>query len=261
MTEVEACITAARRYCIDNFDYWSERYSNEISETPYSDNDYNLFPRYNALKAILHEIERLTGQNYPSLETCKSDLIKTGLSNQSIFISGRLNQIEANAILEEKNKFITFIKNLGVEELKNVKSLPFKRRISEVESLLKRKKIESSWGFDGGYWEPIYNKSPDETVFVMRDLLLESDNKEIVDFIATIAKKRIFEITEEKLDYELEVSLLDPHCYETIYFDNSMKWVVYGSHEFTTTFGGTELVAFIKQLFSTRSDLLNKWEY
>jgi len=46
MTEIESVITLARHY-------WFNKYSREKSGTSYSNNDYDLFPRYKALKAIL----------------------------------------------------------------------------------------------------------------------------------------------------------------------------------------------------------------
>lgn len=64
MTSTEALITIARRYCMEHYHYWAVRYSKERTGQDYpaysySDNDYDLFPRYNILAAILGEIEIL----------------------------------------------------------------------------------------------------------------------------------------------------------------------------------------------------------
>jgi hypothetical protein len=64
MSPADALITAARRYCEDNHSYWANRYANERSGADfpaysYSEGDYDLFPRYNVLAAILAQVEVL----------------------------------------------------------------------------------------------------------------------------------------------------------------------------------------------------------
>src|SRR5689334_19553222 len=78
MTDVEALITLARRYCQDNFSYWADKYSKERTGNyfpyTYTDKDYNLFPRYNVLSVILSSIETLVGKNFENTESCKNEL-------------------------------------------------------------------------------------------------------------------------------------------------------------------------------------------
>lgn len=72
--------------------------------------------------------------------------------------------------------------------------------------------------------------------------------------------QRIYQITEDRIDYEIEFDSFDVNLYETIVSDNSFKWVIYGSHEGTLTFGGVKLVDFVKSLFLDKQEKLNKWE-
>src|ERR671912_231407 len=106
MTPTEALITTARRYCMDNHSYWSKRYGDEMSHNnnPYSDNDYNLFPRYNALAAILLGVETFVGQTFTSLDHCKQELKQAGLTSQTPFTKGKQKEIARNAIQDERNK-------------------------------------------------------------------------------------------------------------------------------------------------------------
>src|SRR3954471_20506698 len=109
MTPTEAIITAARRYCKENYSYWSNRYANERSgeDFPvytYSEQDYNLFPRYNVLAAILGDIEMLTGKTWPDLAVCRQVLLQIGHSSPVVSD----NSIEAAAIQDERNKYIDF---------------------------------------------------------------------------------------------------------------------------------------------------------
>ena len=101
MTDTEALITAARRYLGDNHNYWANRYSKERTGDnfpyTYTYNDYNLFPRYNILSAILDKVETLVGQNNLNNDTCKQELKNFGLTANSAFTTGEQNDISINA--------------------------------------------------------------------------------------------------------------------------------------------------------------------
>lgn len=48
-----------------------------------------------------------------------------------------------------------------------------------------RKQLADLWNYDGDYWNPLDDKSPKETVFIMKDNLTKDDGKKIIDFIAS----------------------------------------------------------------------------
>ena len=124
-----------------------------------------------------------------------------------------------------------------------------------------RQKLLEIWNYDGyGYWDPLDNKSPTETVFLMKKNLTNSDCNPIVDYLISSCESRIYEITEDRIDYEIEFDSFDRGLDETIVSDRTFEWVIYGSHEGTLTFGGTALIDFIKKLFADRKDRLNKYE-
>lgn len=281
MTDIEKLITSARHYCKDNFVFWADKYQKESSgnNNPYSDNDYNTFPRYNVLTAIQQGVETLVGQEFQSFENCKEQLADIGLKSHSIFTidnnaeihllgesgkckstTGRQNPIAKNAMTEERTKFIEFINSRTTKNISQVEPMPYRRRLTDKEMLSVRKQLLDIWNFDGDYWNPLDDKSPKETIFLMEDNLTDDDNNKIIDFITSNSNKRIFEITEDRIDYELELDSFDLNLYETIITDKTYSWIIYGSHEDTLTFGGTELVDFIKTLFLDRQEKLNKWE-
>lgn len=262
MTDIEKIITSARHYCIDNFNFWADKYSNENSgnNNPYSDNDYNLFPRYNVLSAILQGVETLVGQTFNSLDDCKQELKNVGLTSQSIFTTGRQNSIEKNTIQDERNKFVKYIDNLTTDDLDSVEPLPHRRRLKGEEAKQIRQKLLDAWNYDGSYWEPLDNKSPKPTVFIMKDNVTNADIQKIIQVVANKADEKIFSISEDKIDYEIEIDTFNPDLYETICCDNTFEWVVYGSHESTIAFGGIWLTEAVRQIFSDRQDKLNKWE-
>lgn len=281
MTDIEKLITSARHYCIDNFKYWSDKYSNENSgnNNPYSDNDYNIFPRYNVISAIQQGLETLVGQNFTSFEACKLSLINFGQNSHSIFTidsnddlhllgesgrfkatTGRQKPIAKNAMNEERNKFIEFISSMETENVSSVEPLPYRHRLTDEEMLFVRKQLLGLWNFDGGYWNPLDDKSPKETVFLMKENLNVDDCNKIVDYLISNSNNRLYEVTEDRIDYEIEFDSFEIDLYETIVADKTFDWVIYGSHEGTITFGGTALTNFIKSLFIDRKDKLNKWE-
>src|SRR5437762_1138971 len=110
MSPVDALITAARRYCQENFSYWANRYSNERSGSDfptysYSDRDYDLFPRYNVLAAILAQVEMQVGKTYQEPMSCREALAQIGFTAQSPLTKGEQNVIAKTAIGNERDKF------------------------------------------------------------------------------------------------------------------------------------------------------------
>ena len=281
MTDIEKLITSARHYCKDNFVFWTDKYQKESSgnNNPYSDNDYKLFRRYNVLNAIQHGSETLVGQEFQSFDNCKQHLSDIGLKSHSIFTiesntdihllgesgkykstTGKQNPIAKNAMTEERAKFVEFINSRTTENISRVEPLPYRHRLTDQEMISVRKQLADLWNYDGDYWNPLDDKSPKETVFIMKDNLTKDDSKKIIDFIASNPSKKFFEITEDRIDYEIEIDSFNLDLYETIVTDKSFEWVIYGSHEGTITFGGTFLNDFVKNLFANRQEKLNKWE-
>ncbi|WP_315824024.1 hypothetical protein [Paraflavitalea speifideaquila] len=263
MTATEALITAARRYCQVNHNYWADKYAKERTGNDYpytyTDNEFNLFPRYNMLFAILDRVEVLVGQNHLDSETCRQELKTISLEANSPFTAEK-NKTAIKAMQEERDKFRDFIEGLTVADLSSIEPLPYRRRLNEEESKQIRQALFEKWNFQGNYWEPLESLSPEPVIFLMKSNISESDYKQIINEIQQHTDNKLFEITEDGSDAEIEFSLFHRNCYETVYCDRSMEWIIYGSHESTIAFAGTWLLDFINQLFADRKDKLNKWE-
>jgi len=264
MTPIDALITAARRYCMENFSYWADRYSNDRSgsEFPkysYSDRDYDLFPRYNVLSAILAQVEILVGKTYPELQTCREELAQIGLTAQSLFTKGEKNAIANTAIKNERNKFVHFVRTITLGELGLEEPLPHRRRLSPEEKNVVRQQLLERWNYDGSYWDPLVDKCPTTSLFLAKEHITNADYDAIIHFIAGYAAFPLLEITEDGADAEIDHTEFHPDCYETIYCDHTYNWVIYGSHESTITFAGEQLLPFINKLFVARESDLNKW--
>jgi len=261
MTPTDAMITAARRYCLDNHSFWCDKYSQEGSgSTNYSDRDYDLFPRYNALSAILQGVEILVGQSFSSLDNCKAELKQVGLTSQSLFTTGKQNTIESNAIQNERTKFVTFLDSITQSDLDQVQQLPHRRKLKDQEAKQIRKQLLDTWNYDGSYWEPLQECSPKPSVYLMKENVTDHDIENIIQAVSERADKKIFCISEDRIDYEIEIDSFNPDLYETICCDKNFDWVVYGSHESTIAFGGTWLIETVEKIFADRKDKLNLWE-
>ena len=259
MTTTEKIVTLARHYCTDNFEYWATKYQNEMSGTPYTDNDYNLFPRYNVLSAILKGVETIVDKPFNGIEQCKAELSILGQESQTLFTTGKQNEIESKAIQEERQKFINYIGLLTSEQIENVEPLPYRRRLLENESNEIREELNKHWNFDGDHWEPLTTCSPHPFIFFSKSNLDDQDYEKIKKIISERANGKIYMVTEDRWDYETDNSEFDPDCYETVYTDNNFDWIVYGSHEGTIAFGGAWLLKEIDKQLSDKNGLVNQW--
>lgn len=259
MTFTEALITAARRYCIDHHAYWANRYRNERSgqDFPvytYSDSDYDLFPRYSILAAILGEIEMLVGKAVVSREM----LVQVGFSAELPLTEGEDHPIEIAAIQQEREKFIHFIQTLTPEALEQITPLPHRRRLDAAEKEGVDQQLLERWYYDGNYWDPIDPRCPSEVIYLAKGAVTKEDYQSIIRFIDGNAVPYLLEVTEEGVITEITSGDVDPDCYETAYCDAHYTWIIYGSHEGTITFAGEPLLTFIRQLFTGRENLFNK---
>ena len=87
----------------------------------------------------------------------------------------------------------------------------------------------------------------------------ENDFQKIKDIVLNQPDNRIYEISEQRYDYEIDKSEIEPDCYEIIYTDVNFEWIIYGSHEGTIAFGGEWLLNELDKQLSDKIELKNKW--
>jgi hypothetical protein len=104
MNLAQALHTSARRYCDEHFTRWAERYAelpNDGRETDgynYTKEALETFPRYNVLKAIRVELERIDPATLDDLETTRTLIIDEGMNAQDDFTRGPIGTIDAAAM-------------------------------------------------------------------------------------------------------------------------------------------------------------------
>jgi hypothetical protein len=269
MNNNEKLITLARNYCRDNWDYWIDRYQKERTGNnypyTYTDNDYDLFPRYLKLAAISRGVELLVGRKHKTLKCCVQFLLGAADFKDAAADNVK-NTVGKDAIADETRKYREFILSFDENKLVNinVKRLPYKRILEKQESAKIRAVLLHKWGYTGA-WYPISSaEKPNHVLFLMTKYVIPAEN-EIVNFIKSISKSKYYEIRECGNDYKkaikyFNLSLYDGDGLEKFCCDETFEWAVYGSHESTLTFGGEKLVFKIKELFRGHENKFNQWE-
>lgn len=247
MDLVKSLHTAIRRYCLDNSFYWSKRYSELLStersraEYSYSNEALYTFPRYNVLNAVLFEIERFRPEEFKSLEDAKGAFKIVASEAQSIFTKPPNEEIAEKAMLEEREKLCKYIDGQNEQDLSSVEPLFYRRTLSDEESKSVRKKLTSRWELPENYWYPLTIEKP-ENVEAFQDAYFEKEigAEKLQKILSEHKVEKIYEIREDGLDYEFELSVFEPYYNgaEGFWCDTNYDWIIYASHESSITIGG-----------------------
>lgn len=122
-----------------------------------------------------------------------------------------------------------------------------------------RERLLTQWGVGKGYWPPLGNAAPCETLHV------EGMDEELAAQLIAIVKKRIigqvyaFDASEGIFVSEPERILSRFQIDDTYWFDDSLEWVIFASHENTVTFGGEWLLKEVRDVFRGQPETLNPW--
>jgi hypothetical protein len=245
----QALHSFARQYCIARFQYWSSLYAAMVRDgrnrvgSDYTDEAYGVFPKYNVLSAILHDIETLDFDALPDVNELKELLILCARTASSDFTVPIKNSIHQNAISDERENVAGAIEQVSEAALLTQSPMFYRRVLSSDEVAILRSKIEKKWGAGAYYWYPLSEKThPSLVAFNLLDLDEKKLQMRIQEFFAENSIKRIFELREGGREtYEV-----DAGAYELFYsglegywLTNDNDWIIYCSHEQTMTFGGT----------------------
>lgn len=239
--------TAIRRYCMHEYERWVLEYQPlavsglERRGSGYSDEALNIFPRYNVLKAILVEIERLRPEQLPSLSEAKSLFRLAVQTAEDAFTKVNIDAIEERAKNDERKKLERFIERLSDDELLNVEPLFYRRVLTSGESQVYREKLRDRWRIPKGYWFPLSEDKP-PGVEAFQDTYFETEvsHERLRKLLSSRNIDRVFELQEWDTEYELELSELEPFYSgsEGYWCDQTFDWIIYASHESSITIGG-----------------------
>jgi hypothetical protein len=244
VTQSDKIITAARRYCLDLF-------------------QNGLSTQQRIAIGLLNGVEFLVGRQFPNADILKAELKQLALASLKEQTSGYSKKGHLKKIELEKQNFLKFVDQLDTSTFDNIEPLPYRRRLSESEAINVRQSLKSKWNFDGWtspnyYWEPLVLASPKPVYFYNTEVLSDTDFENIGKLFWKLAGDTIYEVTEDKIDYEIEATEIDKYTIEAAYTDKLYNWIIYLSHEGTTAFGGDELMKELNTLLADKSELKDK---
>lgn len=238
---------AIRRYCIDRHFYWSKKYSEldsarkNLTNYGYTDEALRTFPRYNVLNAILVETERYRPEEFETLDEAKNFFSLIATEAENIFTKPPNGDIEQGVMNEERELLRKFISQITEENLLSVEPLFYRRSLSVNESKVIRDKLRLRWEIPEHYWYPLsLHKSEDIEAFQDAYFDKEIGAEKLKEILRNRGIETIWEIREDGMDYELELSVFEPYYNgaEGFWCDSKFDWTIYASHESSITIGG-----------------------
>ena len=244
--------TAARRYCLERYAYWRERYAEidrmrgrlEPDGYHYTPEALATFPRYNVLNAIRIEVERIEPADLPSVEDTRRLLVLAGESAQDDFTARRIGDIEQRAMAEERSDFCRYVVDLTVSDLSSVEDLPYRRVLTAQESKTIWSRLRSRWEISEGYWFPLAECAlPDVVAFKTNPFYKAAVHERLRGILASRGIEHLWELREFGPEYEEALALFAPYYGEAegYWSSGGMDWIIYASHERSVTVGGSLL--------------------
>ncbi|MEM8638174.1 MAG: hypothetical protein AAGG51_05030 [Cyanobacteria bacterium P01_G01_bin.54] len=256
---VENLHITARRYCLEEYDFWVKEYSriHQILKFPYqySDKELDTFPRYHVLKAILDGVEAFIPADFSGLEEAKAILAEVGSTAKNVFTEPPNEMIADQAMLEEREKFIHFIENFPEDDLFRVKPLFYRRVLTQKENDYHWQRLKDIWNLENGCYYPLDLVITEQPVLAFWDVFFEDEFgfDDLRNILRLHEVNRIIGLFESQLGHELEVATFEPIYSsrgEGYWFSEDYDWLVYASHESSITLGGHWLINEVKNVWT-----------
>jgi hypothetical protein len=251
---IEALHHAARQYCIEHAAIWHKRYS-ELGATgrstvpipgaksTYSEEAYDIFPRYQTLAAIQNEVERFLPADFNSLAEARLMLALAGETAQSLFTQ----QTDATAIAadaDERRQFASFICSVDESRLSQQQRLPYRRVPGTGEHKKLHNAVTEKWGqWYGGCCDDRFANSQ---VVTLHDAAMDHPDSypRLRASLREHGVAHVLELREYGDGYEIPVESADftYNGAEGFWMSDNLDWLVYASHESSITFASTWLV-------------------
>lgn len=245
MTDTEKIVTKTKEYILNLYSDGCSTHQNMVT-------------------GLKNGIDFFVGRE-DGLDTIKEEILTTCLKefNERTKVFDKVGHLKM--VDGIKTDFIKFVNELDVNELLEVAPISFERRLKEEESKrletsLKDKFDFGSWKDENYYWEPLCKtQSKIQSIHFEDDVFKPDDVQKVIDIIKSISGDRIFLLTEEKINYEVETLSFDIDWIESAYSDLTTSWLIYISHEGTITFAGEELTRRIESELTEIIKYKNPW--
>ena len=237
---VAALHNAARWFCVSR-----------LREIPRA--NQNGTPAAGLLKAIVASLEEFDPSELGSLDEARALLSEAA----RIARPPHTSEFVAAAISDTRDSFVQFVHTSGEAEWATATRLPYRRTLGRAESDALRASFRSLWG--SWYGGPTSDEAPAHETFHVRliETIPEGPAK-VWQAIKERGVTRVVELKEIELSQELDLDAasFNPNGSERFWFERSMRWMIYASHEASITFGGEWLVEEVRQIFPLASRYL-----
>jgi hypothetical protein len=252
---ISALHNAARHYCIERISHWHQRYATmqasgrdrdttRTGEWTYSQEAYDVFPRYQVLAAILSDIEHYVPDDFESIEQLREIIATAAESAQNMFTTRKKNRIELAAESEERRLFAHFASSANPEYLSGIPLLPYRRVLGDAEHKKWHQAFAQRWGlWYGGCVQPREDLPPHVTLHIEAMNTPEAYDR-LRAVISQHGYSRLLELRESGDGFELDLPDVRFRYTgaEGFWMTPDLSWMVYASHESSITFGGAWLV-------------------
>lgn len=211
------------------------------SGAEYTPEALGMFPRYNVLNAIRVEVERLDPHELEDIEEMLDILLAAGGTAEDDFTRKPIGEIAAAAMLEEREAFCTYLRNLGADQLKLVERLPYRRVLDDNEAKGIWAQLSDRWSIEPGYWFPLAESTVPDIVAFQDRFFEEAIGPDLIHhLLRDRGVSRVWELREYGPEYAMDIELLDPiyNGAEGYWSSEKLDWIIYASHESSVTVGG-----------------------
>jgi hypothetical protein len=243
--------TSYRRALYERHTLTTARYSQlpnggrQSDDYHYTDEAKNIFPRYNVIKAVIDSIEELDIDTLPPLQHLREDLeLRTALGD-SIFTEGTHDAAITSAQDDERAQLRELLNSIDPDKRDKIAPLPYRRVLSSTECDELYAQLRNRWGVRQKNWHPIIGPDVPESVLIVgEDAIWTLTNTQpgfIASWLRNIATSRIYELREFGPSAITDATEFVPtyNGAEGFWFDSSLDWLAYASHEGSVSFDGT----------------------
>jgi hypothetical protein len=256
----------ARRYLMDRYGELTGRYAELPDEGRahdgfrYSSEAKRIYPRYNVVRAMLEEVERLDPDRLPGLEPLTACLVEAAETAQSVFTTGRHGRVETDAMDAEHRLFSSAVRTWRSGVNRAVARLGYRRVLSQTESDDWRRPLASRWDVRNLSWHPmIVDQVPDRVLVLRAEAMWDGPGARLMrEALHDMGRNRVVELREFGAEYVLDVDLLEPwyNGAEGMWTDEHLDWLAFASHESTIAFGGV-----LAELLADMWPHLDEWRW
>lgn len=255
MTPIEAVHTFARHCCLNRRAALKQEYDQTKAAGANKDVTYGC--RSNVLQAILVEVERLTYADFRSRGHAAARLLEAGQFAQNQFTAQKSWQQAPYlpAMQAERDLFADSLRQfVAQKDWKHwrVEPLPYRRTLLPEESQRLMATLRARWGITGTWWVPFekYDLPYELIVLDSRAVRDQLGYAALQQILARRDIPRVYELWEfgREPDREMELSLWKPTSAwpERYWCTDELDWLLYATHENSTTIAGDWLLREIK---------------